>query len=59
MVPFVAIAVAKPDDREAIAERFPLEYAIPTLLGDSYRGHPVMATTGMSGYFFLIIEMVF
>ncbi|MCA9299274.1 MAG: ABC transporter permease, partial [Phycisphaerales bacterium] len=28
-----------------IAERYPLEYAIPTLLGDSYRGQPVVATT--------------
>ena len=28
-----------------IAARYPLEFAIPTQLGDSYRGFPVMATT--------------
>lgn len=30
---------------EQIARSFPWEYAIPTQLGDSYRGFPVMATT--------------
>lgn len=30
---------------EGIAGRFPSEYAIPTQLGDSYRGLPVLATT--------------
>ena len=28
-----------------IAGRFPLEFAIPTQIGDSYRGQPVLATT--------------
>jgi putative ABC transport system permease protein len=30
---------------QEIASRYPLEFAIPTQLGDSYRGFPVMATT--------------
>ena len=30
---------------EEIAGSFPYEYAVPTQLGDSYRGQPVMATT--------------
>ncbi len=30
---------------EEIARSFPLEYAIPIQLGDSYRGFPVLATT--------------
>lgn len=31
---------------EELVSRFPLEWAIPTQLGDSYRGLPVIATTG-------------
>ncbi len=31
--------------RDALASRYPLEWAIPTQLGDSYRGLPVLATT--------------
>ena len=30
---------------EQLASAFPLEFAIPTQLGDSYRGFPVLATT--------------
>ncbi len=30
---------------EALASRFPLEYAIPIQQGDSFRGYPVIATT--------------
>ncbi len=33
------------DKYEQIAAAFPLEFAIPTQLGDSYRGFPVLATT--------------
>lgn len=30
---------------QEIAAKFPLDFAIPTQLGDSYRGNPVLATT--------------
>lgn len=33
------------DEYLALSNRFPLEWAIPTQLGDSYRGLPVLATT--------------
>lgn len=33
------------DKYEQLASSFPLEFAIPTQLGDSYRGFPVLATT--------------
>lgn len=33
------------DKFEQLASSFPLEFAIPTQLGDSYRGFPVLATT--------------
>jgi putative ABC transport system permease protein len=33
------------DKYEQLAGAFPLEFAIPTQLGDSYRGFPVLATT--------------
>lgn len=32
-------------DFERLSGEYPFEYAVPTLLGDSYRGRPVMATT--------------
>lgn len=45
---FYANAPQRPIDwakYEQITSSYPLNWAIPTQLGDSYRGHPVMATT--------------
>ncbi len=45
---FYANAPQRPIDwakYEQITSSYPIDWAIPTQLGDSYRGHPVMATT--------------
>ena len=45
---FYANAPQRPIDwakYEQMTSTYPIDWAIPTQLGDSYRGHPVMATT--------------